>query len=110
MMVLSFDVTRRKLALGSANATTGWYVKSYTESTIEMIIFPRAAQKLAVDAGVYVRLDAVGLTADPVEEGDQIEDANSVIYEVKTVKPHYFGDSFMWRECDLEELKLYQEG
>lgn len=105
---LSADVTRRKLVLGSRDSTTGWYNKSYTEETIEMVILSRGSQCLALVPGVYVREDKVGLTADPVVAGDQIK-SESVYYEVKTVKMHYFLDSFMFYECQLAELPLYEE-
>lgn len=109
-MTLSFNVTRRKLVLGTPDATTGWYTKSYTESTIEMIIFDRATSQFGLPAGTYIRLDAVGLTADPVEEGDQILTGPGVYYEVKGIKKHYLGDSFVRRDCDLERVLLYKEG
>jgi len=103
-----FRVTRRKLVLGSADSTTGWYEPSYTESTIEMIVLPRGSQYLHLVPGVYVREDAVGLAADPVLVGDQIKTVGGVYYEVKTIKPWYFGDSFMYRECQLAELPLHE--
>lgn len=107
-MTLSFNVTRRKLTLGSRDDTTGWYAKGFSESTIEMIVIPRAAANLAVQAGVYVRLDAVGLSCDGVEIGDEIKTDAGVYYEVKTVKEHWFADSFMYRECDLVELPFHE--
>lgn len=107
-MTLSFLVTRRKLQLGSRDSTTGWYDKAYAESTVDMIVVPRGATNMPLPAGVYVRLDAVGLTADPVDEGDEIKTDAGVYYEVKGVKLHYFADSFMYRECDLTRLALHE--
>jgi len=106
-MTLNFLVTRHKLTLGTADSTTGWYEKLWTDSTIEMVIVPQGATSMAVAAGVYVRLDAVGLTADVVEEGDQTETESGLFYEVKTVKPYWRGDSFSHNECDLTLLPLH---
>ncbi len=97
----SLDVTHRRLMLGSRDSTTGWYDKSYEESTIEMIVISRSAAYMPLPPGVYVRLDAVGLTADTVAEGDEIKTATDQYYQVETVREHYLGDSFFFRECDL---------
>lgn len=105
-LTLDFTVTRRELSLGARDDTTGWYAKDFTETNKEMIVIPRGATSMAVKAGVYVRLDAVGLAADVFVEGDEIVHG-SVYYEVKTVKPYYFGDSFWYRECDLTLLPLH---
>jgi hypothetical protein len=104
-MGLTLNVTKRALTLGSADAITGWYAKSFTESTIEMILVQKGSTSSFLPPGTYVRTDALGLTADTVEEGDEIL-ANSKYYEVKTVRPHYLGDSFYYRECDLTLLPL----
>ena len=100
----SLDVTHRRLMLGSRDSTTGWYAKSYEEQTIEMIVVSRAATHMPLPPGVYVRLDAVGLTADPVYEGDEIKTASDQYYQVETVREHPIGDSFFFRECDLTLL------
>lgn len=104
---VSFNVTRRQLSLGDADATTGWYVKEWTESTIEMVIQPRGGVNIGLPPGIFARLDAVGLTAAPVLVAEEIEDAG-VFYEVKTVKPYSIGDSFMYRECQLTELPFHE--
>ena len=93
--------------LGARDAVTGWYAKSFAESTIKMVVVPQGANNLSLRTGVYARLDAVGLTQDVVLVGDEIETAASEFYEVKTVKPHWIGDSFEHRSCDLTELPLH---
>lgn len=108
MSLLDVEVTRRKLLLGAADSETKWYAKSFIESTIEMLIIPRAATSLATAAGTYVRTDAVGLTCDGVEEGDEILSASGVYYEVKATREHWVADSFMYRECDLVMLPLHE--
>lgn len=105
--IASCDLTRRKLVLGDRDATTGWYAKTYVESTVESLFFPRGASRLALQAGTYVRLDAVLLTADPLERGDEIYHSSGDYYEVKGVKPYYVGESFYYRECDLTHLPLH---
>jgi len=106
-MGLDASVTYRKLQLGTHDATTGWYDKDYApDDTIDLILVPRGATSTNLPAGVYVRLDAVGLTADVVFEGDQIVTDAGEYYEVKTVLEHYLLDSFMYRECQLSRLPL----
>lgn len=107
-MVLTFNVTRRKLVLGTRDDTTGWYDVSYTESTIEMPVEDRGANALPLPAGTYVRLDALGMTADVVLEGDQIKTDDGRYYEVKTVREVWLADSFIRRDCDLTRLPLHE--
>lgn len=104
--VCSLDVTRRRLQLGSRDSTTGWYAKNYSTSTIEMIIVERGSRPSLLPSGTYVRTDALGLTADVVEEGDEIKTSSNKYYEVKTVREIYTlgGDSFAYREVDLVHL------
>ena len=103
-MPVSLDVTRRKLQLSHRDSVTGWYIANYVNSTIEMIVVSRAASTTLLPPGVYVRLDAVGLTQDVVEIGDQVNTTTGAHYEVKAVRLHYLGDSFWFRECDLTLL------
>lgn len=104
MSLLNLEVTRRRLRLGTADSTTGWYAKSWNTSTIEMLIIPRAARELAMAAGVAVRTDAMGLTCDGVLHGDEILTSAGVYYEVKGIRDHWVADSFMYREVDLTLL------
>ena len=106
-MAVDFSVTRRRLMLGARDAITGWYAKSFAESTIDMVLVPQGANNLSLKTGVYARLDAVGLTQDVVLLGDEIETVAGIFYEVKTVKEHWVGDSFEHRECDLTELPMH---
>jgi hypothetical protein len=106
-MTLSFDVTRHKLVLGTRDSTTGWYDISYTESTIEAIIQDRGATTRYLPAGLYVKTDALMMTADPVLEGDKIEQSATRFYEVETVAEVMFLDSFVRRDCDLTLLPLH---
>jgi len=103
----SLDVTWRALSLGERDSVTGWREKNWAESTIEMIIIPRAATSLAASSGVYVRLDAIGLTLSAVSVSDEIKDADNDYYEVKTVKKHKIGDQLFHYECSLTHLPLH---
>jgi hypothetical protein len=86
---------------------TGWRKVNWTESTIEMLIFDRTTGVTNLPAGAYIRTDALGMTADPCKEGDQVFCHNSY-YEVEGVKEVYDLDSFVRRDCDLAKLPLYQ--
>ena len=108
MSLLSLDVTRRRLRLGAPDSETGWYAKSFDTSTIEMFIIPRGATELLSAAGTYARLDAVGLTCDGVEVGDEILTDAGVYYEVKDVKEHWVADSFSHREVHFVQLPLHE--
>jgi len=109
-MTLHLQVTYRKLSLGAPDSVTGWYQKTFTEQSrnIEILIIPKGATHLAVAAGTYVRLDAVGLTCDGVEEGDEIKTDNDVCYEVKAIREHFIANSFSHREVDLVQLPLHE--
>lgn len=102
----SADVTHRRLQLDSPrDSTTGWWTKSFHEETVEMPIIQKGTAHSLLPPGTYVRTDALGLTADPVVEGDEIL-ANDTYYEVEGVRSHYFLDNFSYRECDLTLLPL----
>jgi hypothetical protein len=108
-MGLSFDVTRRALTLGSADSTTGWYAKTFSTSTIEMVIVPRSMQRLAFSAGVYPKYEVSAFHLDPVSEGDEIVDSASNYYEVETTEPHYLGDSLYYYETQLTKIPMHYD-
>jgi len=112
-MVGDAEVTRRALSLGARDSWSGWRAKNWSdpedpESKIEMVIVKRGAHQLASLAGVYPVLDAAGLTADPVSVGDQILDKQNNYWDVETVQPHYWLDSFVYRVCNMNHARLYQ--
>jgi hypothetical protein len=106
---LSIAVTRRALSLGSQDTITGWYAKSFAETSIDMVIVPKAMQQLALSMGSYVRTDAVGFTRHTVEVGDQAKDAYNIYYDVATVESNYMGATLMHHKCDLVKLPLYAD-
>lgn len=63
---------------------------------------------MALVAGVYPRLDAVGLTVDAFEEGDQVKDSTDVYWDIETIRPYYQGDSLVYYECDLNKAEMFQ--
>jgi len=83
----SCNVTRRRLMLDSTrDSTTGWYTKSYEETTIKMIFAPRSATSMLVSVGV-----------------------GGLYYEVKTVEPHYLTpNSFWFRSCQLTLIPFHE--
>lgn len=82
----SADVTRRTLTLGNADTVTGWYAKSFANSTIKMILQSKGASFNSGAMGFYARYPLTGFTSTEVVEGDEIL-VNSKYYSVKTVTP-----------------------
>ncbi len=105
---MNLQVTKREMSLGSRDSVTGWRAISWATKTIEVIIFERGVTSSALPVGSYVRLDALGMTTDGLEEGNQILTDNGVYYDVEAVKEIFVGDSFYRRDCDLVKLPLYQ--
>jgi hypothetical protein len=103
----SFTLTRRELSLGDADATTGWYAETYSDTSIEGLLVQKEAIPRQMELGVYVKHDATLLTADPVVEGDQVK-KNDDYYRVLTVTEQMIADSFDHRVCDLEKLSLWK--
>jgi len=97
----------RKLQLGVRDSVTGWYDKYYApDVTIEMLIISRGTSSYAIAVGSYVRLDALGLTADEIRIGDEVEQ-EATYYEVKAIRDHRIANSFSHRECDLTQLPMH---
>ena len=103
----SFDVTWRALTLGARDSVTGWRAKSYADSTIEMVIIPQVASRLAASFGIYVTLDALGLTLTAVGVGDEMKDSDNDYYEVETVMKQKIGNVLYVYKCDLRHQPLH---
>lgn len=101
---VSINVTRYALSLGNADAITGWYAKSFTESTIETVIISKGLQSILTGTGIYIRMNAIGLTDDEIAEGDELKDASGTYYRVETVTNEKIGDRSIFKQCDLTEL------
>ena len=105
----NYEVTRRQLCLGSTDVTTGWYAETYIESIIEMVIQVKGSHFLELPGGTWVELDALGLTADVVVEGDEIKQAvGDIYYKVERVELIYApGDNFHHRNCHLSNMRVH---
>ena len=106
--VASFDVTSSALTLGATrDSVTGWYPKGYTDTASHMVIIQKESQKLALDLGYWVSLDAVGFTVDGAEVYDLVTDSFGRTWIVEAVKPIIVGDTVQFFVCDLKELSVY---
>ena len=95
-------VTLYTISLGSPDAKTGIPAITYSAgTTIEMPIFSKAAQQMLLGSGIYVRLDAVGLTKTTVHEGDRILDRLGNYYAVISIKSNPVGDLLIYNEVAL---------
>lgn len=104
----SCDVTRRKLSLGARDSTTGWRAKSFTEDTVKAIFIPRGSTQMALQAGTYVRSDALLVVCAGFSEGDEAKTPDNKYWEVKAVREHRVTpDNFSHRELDLTYLPLH---
>ena len=105
----SADVTRRALTLGAADTETGWYAKTFTETTIQMIIRPRGSSFTAAGVGYNARYNITGFTADGVLVGDEIVDSNSVYYSIDTVEEEWWLDSFSHYIVSMNRMPLHAD-
>lgn len=97
----------RKLQLGVRDSITGWYNRYWApDFIIEMLILSRGVSNYILPAGTYVRLDAVGVTADEIRIGDEVEQ-EATHYEVKAIEDHKVANSFSHRDCHLTKLPLH---
>lgn len=106
----SCDVTLYSLVLGDRDGVTGWREKTFTPSTIKMVIDTKGRSELALKAGTYVRYDALGFTNTAVEEGDEVKTSGGTYYEVKSATPIYkfTPDTIEFYSCDLTKLPLHE--
>jgi hypothetical protein len=102
-------VTRRRLELGARDDTTGWRAKKWTEKTAEGLLLPKGSQRLATSVGTYVRTDALFMTMDVLDEGDEVKSATNQYFEVHAAREIFVGDSFSHRECDLMFLPMHAD-
>jgi len=97
----------RKLQLGVRDTITGWYDRYWApDATIAMLIVSGGVSSHLLPVGTYVRLDAVGITADEIRIGDEVEQ-EGIYYEVKSIEDHKLANSFSHRDCHLTKLPLH---
>jgi len=104
MSEVSFNVTIYRLVLGNQDATTGHYKRGYTLLSGDMVIFPPGTGVNISGHGIYAGRDSVGITNLQIYEGDCIKDSQSIIYRVVGVKPHTWGDTFVFYSVALKEI------
>ena len=85
--VENFNVTLHALSLSTQDADTGIPAKTYTNSTIEMLIVTKESRELAVNIGKYVAQDALGVTVSYVRAWDKITTATGKRYIISKVTP-----------------------
>jgi len=114
-MALDASVARYVLSLsGSRDATTGWYIPTWTEDTgyaYEGLHFDRGSTIQYAPPGTICTNDAVVLTPDPFEEGDIYYHTPSQRYfYVESMRQVWLLNSFGWRELQLKHLPMWQSG
>lgn len=105
--VATCTATRRRLSLGARDSTTNWRAKSFTESTVTGVFITRGVSPMALPSGTYVRLDAVFITQDGFQEGDEFKTDENEYYEVKAVEDAWLGTDFSHRTVHLAKLPLH---
>jgi len=108
-MVLSADVTRYAISLGTRDSWTGWRAINFADpETIQCHILSKGESVVVCGVGVYAREDAAYLTADPVLQGDHLGHPNGRRYNAVSVREHWDLNNFVMREIQAHELPLYQ--
>lgn len=106
-MTVDYSVKRLEPVLGPRDSVTGLKGITWSESTIEMKIVKRGAAGFTTPAGYYGRIEFYGWCCDPVFEFEQIVH-ESDRYEIKYVHENWDGDNFLWRDCALTLMSIYE--
>jgi hypothetical protein len=85
--VTNFNVTLHALSLSTQDGDTGIPAKTYTDSTIEMLIVTKESREIAVNIGKYVAQDALGFTVSYVRAWDKVTTATGKRYIISKVTP-----------------------
>ena len=105
--VENFNVTLHAFSLGAQDSDTGIPAKTYTDSTIEMMIVTKESRQISSQIGKYVYLDALGITASYVRAWDKITTATGKNYFVNQATPQLDGaGQLVHYEVSLMEEKL----
>ena len=98
----SVDVTHYTLSLGAQDAVTGVPAKSYSAgSTIEALIFGKAAQQMLTGTGIYIKTDSIAFTKTAMQQGDKIKDSNNLYYIIESAVPNVVGDILVFYTVNL---------
>jgi len=104
----SANVYLETLSLGAQNAVTGWYAKTFVETTIKGLILPKGLSLTLLKYGLQVMYDAVFITKTAVVEGDEIKDLNDDRYLVVGVLPRKILDQTPFYVAQLQLLEWSQ--
>lgn len=106
----NFNVTRRALSLSaSPDTTTGWYGKTYAETTITGLVRRKGSTLMLGGFGFYGKHDNTFYTATALAEGDEVKDADNRYYSVKLVQPELLGATLATYVCDAEYLPMHSD-
>jgi hypothetical protein len=105
----SADVTRRALSLGAQDTTTGWYAKTYAETTIKMAILTKGSNLMLLPTGNYAKHELTGFTANTILEGDEVIDANGTYYEVVAAEEVWWLNNFSHYVCGLHKIPMHTD-
>jgi hypothetical protein len=120
-----FLITRRELSLGTQDPVTGWYGKTFTDSTgfcptttglcsihgivdscyDKMAIAPKGASLAQYGVGSYAKYPYTGIICAPLKEDDEVI-AGSYYYRVGWVQPVKAGDSHICYVCELLKREM----
>jgi hypothetical protein len=95
------NLTKRTLTLGLQDGITGWYGKTFAETTVQGFIIPKGLRQILTLPGISIRYDAICITKTAFEGGDEITDAAGNIWAVEDRLDHYFLDTLGFYEVQL---------
>ena len=104
----SAQVYLETLWLGAQNAVTGWYAKTFAETSIKGLIVPKGLSLTLLKYGLQVMYDAVFITKTAILEGDEIKDLNDDRYLVVGVLPRKILDQTQFYVAQLQLLEWSQ--
>jgi hypothetical protein len=79
---------------------------SFVEYTVKGLILPEGAKNAGgITLPNLAKWAKTLYTSDVILEGDRIEDADTVLYDVHQVEPYFVADQFEYYLCELVELR-----
>lgn len=96
------DVTDYTFLLDVQDPDTGWYTKTWTHSTIEMVIIPSNQSISNTPVGVFTASEFIGYTQDDVRDGDLIYRAlDDLFFVIQTRTPLFIGEKLVIYKCTM---------
>jgi hypothetical protein len=106
--MVSYEVTWRDVTYGTQNTITGWYSRTYTESTVDMVFLRELPTRFPLPAGVEVRGEIPVAHIQPMEPTDEIK-RSVTYYEVVSTSPVKLGNSLICYMSQLHELPYHTD-